>query len=163
MNRKWQLGILVVTMAWGFSQAAELTGINSLPDIKEGLWESSTFMPGVMKAPMRTTMCNSNAVSRKTYEDTHRNANIACKEIRTERHGSVITSETECNFGRKVTRSKSITTLTGNTGIHLEMHKADNSLESVIDMKWVSACPAGMKLGDVAGPDGKIMMNALSN
>jgi hypothetical protein len=29
-------------------------------------------------------------------------------------------------------------------------------------MKWVGACPAGMKQGDVTGPDGKVMMNALA-
>jgi hypothetical protein len=34
--------------------------------------------------------------------------------------------------------------------------------ETVIDAKWLGACPANMKLGDVAGPDGKVMMNALN-
>jgi hypothetical protein len=52
--------------------------------------------------------------------------------------------------------------LTGNTGMRLETRKADNSVESAIEMKWVGACPAGMKLGDVAGPDGKVMMNAMA-
>jgi hypothetical protein len=162
MNKKWQLGILVGAMAWGFVHAGDLMGIKDLPDVKEGLWESSTMMPGLMNKPMRTTMCNSNAVSRKMYEDTHRSANAGCKEIHSERNGSVITTETECNFGGKLTRSKSVVTLTGNTGMHLEMHKADNTVESVIDMKWVGACPVGMKLGDVTGPDGKVMFNAMT-
>jgi hypothetical protein len=162
MNKKWQLGILFVAIAWGFAHAGDLMGIKDLPDVKEGLWESSTMMPGAMNKPMRTTMCNSNAVSRKMYEDTHRSANRPCKEIHSERNGSVITSETECIFSGKVTRSKSVTTLTGNTGIHLEMRKSDNTVESVIDMKWVGACPAGMKLGDVTGPDGKVMFNAMT-
>jgi hypothetical protein len=42
------------------------------------------------------------------------------------------------------------------------MRKADNTIETVIESKWVGACPAGMKLGDVAGPDGKVMMNVLT-
>jgi Protein of unknown function (DUF3617) len=162
MNKKWQLGILVGAMAWGSAHAGDLLGIKDLPDIKEGLWESSTMMPGAMNKPMHTTMCNSNAVSKKMYEDTHRTANARCKEIHSERNGSVITTETECNFNGKATRSKSVTTLTGNTGIHLEMRKADNTVESVIDMKWVGACPVGMKLGDVTGPDGKVMFNAMT-
>jgi hypothetical protein len=107
-------------------------------------------------------MCTSNAVNRKMFEDTHKSGNRVCKQIHSEHHGSVITQETECNFSGKVTRSTSITTLTGNTGIRLEMRKADNTVESVIDMKWVSACPAGMKLGDVNGPDGKLIYNAMT-
>jgi hypothetical protein len=143
------------------SQSAGSQGIKDLPDIKEGLWES-TVSNGATDKPMRTTMCTNNAVSRKTYEDTHRDPNRPCKEIHSERHDSVYVSETECNFGGKVTRSRSTTTLTGNTGFRVEMRKADNSIETVIESKWMGACPAGMKLGDVTGPDGKVMMNMLA-
>jgi len=120
------------------------------------------MMPGSMDKPMHTTMCTSNAVNRKVYEDSHKSTNSLCKEIHSERHGSVITQESECNFSGKVTHSKSVTTLTGNTGIQIETRKADNTVESVIDMKWVGACPAGMKLGDITGPDGKVMTNVMS-
>jgi hypothetical protein len=162
MHKSGRVGILLCACAWGLAQAGDPAGLKDLPDVKEGLWVSSTMMPGAMAKPMRSTMCNSNAVSRKMYEDTHRAANAPCKEIHAEHNGSVITSETECTFGGKVTRSKSITTLKGNTGTHLEMRKADNSVESVIDMQWVGACPVGMKLGDVTGPDGKVVFNAMA-
>jgi len=115
-----------------------------------------------MNKPMHTTMCTSNAVNRKMYEESHKSKDSVCKQIRSERHDSVITQEIECNFGSKVTRSTSVTTLTGNTGIRVETRKADNTVESLIDMKWVGACPAGMKLGDVTGPDGKVMYNAMT-
>ena len=162
MNNQLRLVILVGAIAAGRALAADPPGINDLPDMKEGLWESSTMIPGAMNKPMHTTMCTSNAVNRKMYVDSHKDANNACKQIHTDRQGSVITQDVECNFGGKVSRSKSVTTLTGNTAIHVEMHKADNTLESVIDMKWAGACPAGMKLGDVTGPDGKVMMNAMT-
>ena len=162
MNREMRLGLLVGAIAATCAVRADQPGIKDLPDVKEGLWESSMMMPGAMDKPMHTTMCTSNAVSRKMYEDTHKGGNNACKQIHSDRQGSVITQEIECNFSGKVTRSKSITTLTGNTAIHVETRKADNTVESVIDMKWVGACPAGMKLGDVTGPDGKLMMNAMS-
>jgi hypothetical protein len=162
MNKKLRLGLLVGAIAAGFALADDQPGIKDLPDVKEGLWESSTMMPGAMDKPMRTTMCTSNAVNRKMYEDSHKNANNLCKEVHAERHGAVITQEIECNFGGKVTRSTSVTTLTGNTGMRIELRKADNSVESLIETKWVGACPAGMKLGDVTGPDGKVMMNALT-
>jgi len=162
MIRIKQLRILIGALAWGVGHAADLPGINDLPDIKEGLWVSTTMMPGAMPKPQRSTMCNSNAVTRKMYLDTHKNPNTPCKLTHSEHNGSVFTSETECNFGGKVTHSKSVTTVTGNTAMHLEMRKADNSLETVIDMKWVGACPAGMKLGDITGPDGKVMFNAMT-
>lgn len=146
----------------GLVQAGDLTGVKDLPDIKEGLWESTTMMPGSMDKPMRSTMCTSNVVSRKVYEDAHNNPKALCKEIHSERRESVITSETECNFTGKITRNKTVTTLTGNTGFKVESRKADNTIETVIESKWVGACPVGMKLGDVTGPDGKVMMNLLN-
>ena len=130
--------------------------------MKEGLWESNTMMPGSMAKAMHTTMCTNNAVNRKMYEDSHKKADSPCKEVHSERQGSVIRQEIECNFSGKVTRSKSVTTLTGNTAMHVEMLNADNTVQSAIDSKWVGACPAGMKLGDLTGPDGKVMMNAMT-
>jgi hypothetical protein len=162
MTKSMRLGLLVGALAAACAVGADQPGINDLPDVKEGLWESSTMMPGTMDKPMHTTMCTSNAVSRKMYEDSHNSANSVCKQIHSERTGSVITQETECNFSGKVTRSRSVTTLTGNTGMKIETRKADNSIESVIEMKWVGVCPAGMKLGDVTGPDGKVIMNAMA-
>jgi hypothetical protein len=162
MNKKIRLGLVVGAIAAGCALGADQPGINDIPDMKEGLWESNTMMPGTMPKPMHTTMCTSNAVNRKMYEDTHKDPNRACKQIHTDRQGSVITQDIECNFGGKVSRSRSVTTLSGNTAMHVETRKADNSVETVIDMKWVGACPAGMKLGDVTGPDGKVMMNAMS-
>jgi hypothetical protein len=162
MNKNMRLGFFIGAITAGYALAGDQPGLKDLPDVKEGLWESSTMMPGTMDKPMHTTMCTSNAVNRKVYEDSHKSTKRPCKEIHSERHGSVITEEIECNFSGKVTRSTSVTTLTGNTGIRLETRKADNTVESVVDMKWVGACPAGMKLGDVTGPDGKVMYNAMT-
>jgi hypothetical protein len=161
---KWNMNTAIVVGAIlaGLSQALDAQGIKDLPDTKEGLWESSTMMTGATDKPVRTAMCTSNVVSRKVYEDMHNNTKSPCKEIHSERHDSMIVTESECNFSGKVTRSKTTMTLTGNTGYRLEVRKADNTIETVIESKWVGACPAGMKLGDVTGPDGKVMMNVLN-
>ena len=160
--RKISLALTLCACVVQGSLAADLPGLKDIPDMKEGLWESSTMMQGTLDKPMRTTICTSNAVTRKMYEDSHKNTDSPCKTGKSERVGSVITQDIECNFGNKVTHSKSITTVSGNTGMHIEMRDSDNKLESAIDMKWVSACPAGMKLGDLMGPDGKLMMNAMT-
>jgi hypothetical protein len=156
---KSAIAALVILMA--LTQAAGSQDIKDLPDIKEGLWQSTVTSSATDK-PMRTTMCTSNAVSRKTYEDTHRDPHSPCKQIHAERHDSVYVAETECNFNGKVTHSTSTTTVTGNTAFRVEMRKADNTIETVIESKWVGACPAGMKLGDVTGPDGKVVMNMMT-
>ena len=162
MTRIRRLLLLVGVMISGYAGGADLPGLKDIPDIKEGLWASTTTMPGTMDKPMHTTMCTSNAVSRKMYEDTHKDTDRPCKQVRSEHVGSVITQEIECNYNGKISRSRSVTTMTGNTGMHIEMRDAADKVENIIDMQWEGACPAGMKLGDVTGPDGKVMMNVLA-
>src|SRR5580698_4765462 len=120
VNIKVRLAVLVGALAAGCALGAEQPGINDIPDVKEGLWESSTMMPGTMDKPMHTTMCTSNAVNRKMYEDSHKSADRVCKQVHSEHTGSVITQEIECNFNGKVTHSKSITTVSGNTAMKIE-------------------------------------------
>lgn len=160
MTKNFPYVIMLVALLSSYARSGDSPDYKDLPDVKEGLWDSVTTMQ--TQKPMHTTMCTSNVVSRKVYDDTHKNPNRPCKEIHSERHGSVVTSQTECKFNDKVTRSTSTITLTGNTAFHLEMRDGNDKVETVIDSKWVSACPAGMKLGDVTGPDGKIMMNMLA-
>ncbi len=162
MNRKISGSLGLFAFVAVSALAADVPGLKDIPDMKEGLWVTSTMMPGTMDKPMQTTSCTSNAVNRKMYEDTHRNNDGVCKPGDSQRVGSVITQDTVCNFGGKPVHSKSVTTVTGNTAMHIETHNADGKVDAIIDTKWVSACPAGMKLGDVMGPDGKLMMNVLS-
>jgi hypothetical protein len=95
MSKKVRLGLLAGAIAAGCALGADQPGIKDLPDMKEGLWESSTMMPGAMDKPMHTSMCTSNAVSRKMYEDSHKSGTSPCKQIHSEHQGSVITQEME--------------------------------------------------------------------
>jgi len=101
-----------------------------------------------------TTMCMDNTIYKKMSDDQEKNPNRPCKSIRSDRSGSVISSEVECKFGAKITHSKTVTTLSGNTGFHSETRNSDNNVDLVIDSKYTGPCPAGMKLGDVTGPQG---------
>ena len=53
-----RLELLVGAIATGYALGADQPGIKDLPDVKEGLWESNTMMPGSMDKPMHTTMCS---------------------------------------------------------------------------------------------------------
>jgi len=162
MAGKWQFGIIVGATAWGLALAGDLPGIKDLPDVKEGLWESSTLIHGAMDKPMRSTMCNSNAVSRKMYEDTHRNANTRCKEIHTERNGSVITTESECNIDGKGDPLQ----------IRHHAHGQYRDAPGIAQSRQFSRdrdrhemggrVPGRHEARDVTGPDGKVIFNAMT-
>ena len=147
MNRNLTFSIVLAVLCITKAVAAI-----DLPDIKEGLWESHSTAGSTKN--IVTTMCTNNAVNKKISDDQEKNPNRPCKVIHSEHSGSTIFSEVECKFGNKVSRSKTVMTLSGNTGYHTETRDANNSVEMVIDSKYTGACPAGMKLGDVTGPQG---------
>ena len=84
----------------------------------------------------------------------HKNPNMPCQQVHSERAGSTITLEVQCKFGGQLTRSKTVMTLSGNIAYHSEIRTTDNTLQSVIDGKYLGPSPAGMVLGDVNGPNG---------
>lgn len=147
MNRILTLSVVLAVLGIANTVAAI-----ELPDLKAGLWESRTSM-GATKNSM-STMCMDNATYKKMSDDQEKNPNRPCKVLHSEHSGSTISSEVECKFGDKVSRSKTVMTLSGNTGYHSETRSSDNSVAMVIDSKYTGACPAGMKLGDVTGPQG---------
>jgi hypothetical protein len=148
MNKTMGLAVICCAL---FARHAHAT---DMPDIKEGLWESNTMIVGVTPKPMHGSMCTSSATNKRFRDETQKNPNRPCKNVHSELKGSVYTEEIECTRSGQVTRTKTITTFTGNTAYHTETHKADNTVEAVIDVKYVGACPAGMQLGDVVGSDG---------
>jgi hypothetical protein len=132
-----------------------------LPDMKAGLWESSTTMEKGAK-PVHSTMCMDKSVYKHLEEQQERNPNRLCKSIASQHSGAVYTSTTQCQFpNRKPSVSTTVMTMSGDTGYHTELRGENQAIEMVIDAKYVGACPAGMSLGDVTGPDGKVMFNVL--
>jgi hypothetical protein len=133
---------------------------DDLPDLKAGLWESFTSVrKGV--APMRSTMCMDSTVYKRLDEKFRKDPQRPCKRTSQEHIGSTFTLTAVCNFHGKPTQSKTVMIMSGNTAYHSEVHSEDQSVGVVIDAKYVGACPAGMKLGDMTGPDGKVMANIL--
>jgi hypothetical protein len=132
-----------------------------LPDMKAGLWESFTTMEKGAKR-VHSTMCMDKSVYKHLQEQLDQNPNRPCKNISSQHTGLVYTSTTQCQFGnRKPTVSTMVMTMSGDSAYHSEMRGEDQSIKMVIDAKYLGACPAGMSLGDMTGPDGKVMMNVL--
>jgi len=102
--------------------------------------------PRAMDKPMRSTMCNSNAVSRKMYGIlTGMRTRGARRSTRTQRFGH--------HHGIRVHSRRQGDPLQIRHHAHGQyrdapgLRKATILSRPVIDMKWVGACPAGMKLG----------------
>ena len=123
------------------------------PNIKEGLWSTTTTMGAAKRPPQSGTMCNSTAVMQSVI-DAHKKGDQPCKITNMSHTGSVYTEQTECTFGAQVRKSTSVTTFTGDTSVHTEIHQADGAATVTSDSKYVGACPAGMVPGDYVGADG---------
>jgi hypothetical protein len=123
------------------------------PNIKEGLWSTTTTMGDAKRPPQSGTMCNSTAVMQSVI-DAHKKGDQPCKITNMSHTGSVYTEQTECTFGAQVRKSTSVTTFTGDTSVHTEIHQADGAATVTSDSKYVGACPAGMVPGDYVGADG---------
>lgn len=142
-----------------FSTATMAT---DLPDMKAGLWESSTIVGKTPQQPVHATVCMNNDAYRRLNEKISKNPNLSCKNISSQHVGPTYTTTTQCQFGNgKPSVSTTALTMSGNTAYHSETRDQDHSVEMMIDAKFVGVCPSGMKLGDMTGPDGKIMMNVL--
>jgi|PersoiStandDraft_1058852.scaffolds.fasta_scaffold59482_2 Protein of unknown function (DUF3617) len=149
MHMSHKVALIVIFFVFSTTKALAAT---DLPDIKAGLWESRTTMGDTKN--IISSSCMDNSVYKKMSDDRDKNPNRPCQVIHAERNGSTYSSEVECKFGKKVTRSTTVITFSGNTAYHSEMRGSANSVEMVIDSKYLGSCPSGMKLGDVTGPQG---------
>jgi hypothetical protein len=70
--------------------------------------------------------------------------------------GGKVVVDTQCKIGNTLASSHGMTTMSGDTAYHTEtaihyepalLDKAD--VTSTQDAKWIGACPAGMKPGDI--------------
>jgi hypothetical protein len=148
MNRTIMSGVFYFSLLGGASYAADV------PDIKPGLWATTTTS-GDAKMPSATaSMCSSTALLQALVDQRLKGPNHPCKRISVAHSGATITEQSECKFGDTVTRSKSVTVVTGNTAVHTEIRQEGKTTVIVSDSKYVGACPAGMQLGDFVADNG---------
>ena len=123
------------------------------PDIRQGLWSTTTIMSDAKRPPQTGTLCNSTAVMQSVI-DAQKKSGQPCKIMSLSHSGSVYTQQTECSIAGQVRKSTSVTTFKGDTAVHTEIHQADGAVTVTSDSKYLGACPAGMVPGDFVGPDG---------
>jgi hypothetical protein len=136
---------------------------------KDGLWSihivSTITSTGTTKPkPTDVTMsrCQNKSVPLQLPGDPPKGAE--CKEISKSSTGSTRFFEMQCTQNGRTTRVKETVTMKGENEAHTI---TDSTMEPPMGgmsgmklvgaWKYLGACPAGVKPGDVVGPDGKVM------
>jgi hypothetical protein len=155
-------GIAILTAGVVAAGADELKP----PPTKEGLWETHGTHTEQGKAvsdrPVR--MCQSNETN-KTMQargEELRKKNDCTSHV-TRPSPNTYIEEESCTKGPNAgSVTKVVYTNQGDTASHTEMHVNVGKSETVviIDAKYLGACPAGMKPGDLMMDDGKIISGA---
>jgi hypothetical protein len=126
-----------------------------VPVIKEGLWSTTTNL-GDPSIPNQTgTMCTSTALLQTLFDKQFKAPNPPCKRTGTVQNGATTIEHRECKFAdEKLIKSTVTTVATSTTAVHSEVRREDKDTLIVSDSKYVSACPAGMQLGDYVASNG---------
>jgi hypothetical protein len=143
------LWILAIGTA-GIAAAADL------PPRKPGLWEITRSPAAPNQPPQLQKICLDAVTDALLYKLGSRVAHQACSKFDITSSSGRVQVDTVCKIGATTTTAHSVTLLTGDTAYHEDASthfdpplagKAD--AKSSTDGKWMGACPADMKPGDL--------------
>jgi hypothetical protein len=131
------------------------------PGMKEGLWSVHTQViqhPSEQKTESAVTLCRSPAYDKQVREATKPRSKC---QLVDKSSGTTAKFETECKIGGSNVKAAEVIQITGDTISHTVTDTTItppvnglNGMTTVADMKYVGACPAGMKPGDMMMPGG---------
>jgi len=133
------------------------------PPTKEGLWEthSTRTQEGKIVSDTSVKMCQSHELTKSFQSQAEQlRKNNECTSNVTQPSPDTYIEESRCAKGPNAgSVTKVVYTRQGDTASHTEMHMNVGKSESVMimDAKYLSSCPAGMKPGDLIMSDGKII------
>jgi hypothetical protein len=126
------------------------------PSHKPGLWEMTIGVSQTGTPPVTERMCLDAATDQLILKMAGGINQRMCSRTDLHSAGGKVVVDTTCHVGTSTVTGHSVTTFVGNTSTHTEttMHydppmrgKSDGS--STQDGKWIGACPADMKPGDM--------------
>jgi len=158
MKRSLVLALAGLGLGVGLSFAADP------PLMKEGYWSIHTLItsnPGNKKTESTQTICRNHE-----YEQYVRNmatkGRTGCKILVDNYSGGTYTVEQECTIGGTTLHSKTVSTSQGDSASHTEAHTTNTPPQygeaestTIMDQKYLGACPAGIQPGDIVRADGR--------
>jgi len=152
-------GIAIVAASMGTAAAQDYKP----PPMKGGLWEARSVQSAAGKSTNPTTikMCQSKELMQtsQTLSEQLRKTN-ECTSTIVQQSGNAVVEESRCAKGPNAGQvTRLVYSHVGDTASHIEVHSHRDGAEDVtiMDMKYLGSCPAGMKPGDLIMPDGKVM------
>lgn len=135
------------------------------PEVKEGLWSIHRVMidnPGNKKTESTTTICRDHAYDRKAQAVAK--SVKGCTTANENFQGGKYSLELHCVVGSTTIDTKGTSVYQGDTAAHSESRTTyspafggvtDSTM--IMDQKYVGACPAGAKPGDMTAEDGHVI------
>jgi hypothetical protein len=134
------------------------------PTMKAGLWESRLVQEGAPTKAGATRICMNAAVQKEMLDMTMGSMKSMCTKNDIRRDGNRLYGTAECKLGESAMKSSSVTTFAGDSAYRTEVKSAFDpplmgkaTSTTLIEGKWMGACPAGMQPGDITMPDGRKM------
>lgn len=133
------------------------------PELKEGLWSNHVKTTDNTGKPSEqtSTICRNHAYDQHVHSLAK--GIKGCTTVSESFQGGKYSVEMHCVIGTTVVDSKSTAIYQGNTATHSETHATYtppmggvSQTTTIMDQKYVGACPAGAQPGDITHPDGSV-------
>ena len=147
------------------TSAACAGDLASFPERKPGLWEITQKHAQRNLPPQVQHICLDRATDALLYKFGTGTARQICSKLDVHRSGELIEVQSACRLAESTLTSHSVYTYSGNTAYHevISVHydppllgKTSDS-QTLIDAKWMGACPADMKPGDMVTEPSQMM------
>ncbi|MBW8882103.1 MAG: DUF3617 family protein [Asticcacaulis sp.] len=153
-------GATVEAPAAAPAEADPTAALNNGPGLKAGLGQMTTSVKG-MTSGLVTKMCLDEGLSHKFGEmGTSNPGKLDCSPVSASRNGNVIDVTTVCKADQMSVNNQMHMEITGDGSYHQTVTQTYTPAMmeptvSTIDGKYLGACPADMKAGDMALPGGR--------
>lgn len=157
---KIRMKIVAVVGATLFIAGANLSFAQSMPKMKAGMWENTVMSDAAgtkgKGEPTKSTMCIDDTVMEQMMKMGQGMAQAMCSKNTSQISGNKMTGSVECKMGSSTINSTSVTTFNGDTSYRTESKSVYTpplygmkENVTVTEAKYVGACKAGMKPGDI--------------
>ena len=146
-----------------------LTQADDMPKRKPGLWEITTTSDRANSRPMTAKMCTDDKTQTLFAHFGDQVGKTRCSKRDVQNQGTQVITDTVCNIAKSQVTSHTVMNFDSITSFSIQVHShyepalfGSTDSNSTHTGKWVGACPADMKPGEVLSPNGvKINMNAV--
>jgi len=146
-----------------------LTRADDLPKHKPGLWEIVGTSEHANGRPQTVKMCTDDKTQQMFAHIGEQMGKNKCSKRAARSQGNQVITDTVCNIAQSQVTSHTIMTFESPTSFTIEIHSrfepalfGQTESNSTHIGKWLGACPADLKPGEMLSPNGvKINLSAV--